>query len=733
MHNKICKGIAAALAFSTALYPVPASAELVTLGNIIISGLISVGATGAVLFNPLVVGAIAATAASIGFSLLTAKGQGSIDPGQAKEEIQSEETSELRGIGTVRVTGALNYGNNDHPNLYRHMLHLKGPIDRILTPYVNDREVVMDSSNRVFSPPWSDFNTDGTISQNYLTLQSKIGDGTETAYPELVSAFPDVWTTDHRARGIFQSLVTVISPGVASSKYLKLFGASQYPKVSYVVQASLLYNPLLDDTRTGGAGTHRIDDESTWEWSDNGIVGALYVFMQYPEFVETLIDWELQIEQIQAADVLVTTKTGTEKRSRISGVWPSEAKRGDVLKQVMDSVGCEMVATSAGKFYFKLIDDNPTSQVTIPEQDIYELTWQSGPKALERPNKCEVKYYSPERDYEMAEIVMTGIEWATIDDEVDRWGEKILSIELPFCPSASQAQRIARRIFEWSRADAGTVITNMAGMAAWGCNYGTIDIVGDNEVCKITSPRCNDKDGEVDIAFLSLPALSDWNPSTDEADAPEPYAVQEDDTALDTPSAPISAFSVTYGGGNKELRVTYSGVTGATGYLVAYSTLDSEGYRDRYSPLTRYETNLISYGSVDLVGQDLDIKMQAFDEDGASNFSDSLSVTSVAENLTAPQPVADPVVTSETTTSSSSDPVVNSTLSFGIASQNLIHLLVQVFDDSDNFIKTITNGDRGPVPVIVSEGITNGRQWGYVEVTQTVHGGATLVETLTVA
>ena len=57
----------------------------------------------------------------------------------------------------------------------------------------------------------------------------------------------------------------------------------------------------------------------------------------------------------------------------------------------------------------------------------------------------------------MAEINMTGIAWATIDDEVDRWGEKILTVELPFCPSASQAQRIARRIFEWSRADSGTI------------------------------------------------------------------------------------------------------------------------------------------------------------------------------------------------------------------------------------------------------------------------------------
>jgi hypothetical protein len=730
MNNKIIKSFAIALGCTTVLYPAAAVADPISIGNLVITGLISVGAPSAVLLSPALVGGLVLAGAQIGLSLLTANKGGNIDPGQAKEEIQSEETSELRGIGTVRVTGALNYGNNNHPNLYRHMLHLKGPINRIVTPYVNDREVIMDSSNRVFSPPWTDFNADGTVSQNYLTLQSKTGDGTETAYAELITAFPDVWTSAHKAQGIFQSLVNVVSPGTASSKYLKLFGARQYPKVSYVVQASLLYNPELDTTRTGGSGSHRIDDESTWEWTDNGIVGALNILMQYPDFSESLIDWEQQIAQVQAADVLVTTKTGTEKRARISGVWPSEAKRGDVLNQVMDSVGCELVTSSAGKYYLKLIDDNPTSQVTITEQDIYNVEWQSGPKAIERPNVCEIKYYSPERDYEMTEINMTGIAWATIDDEVDRWGEKILTIELPFCPSASQAQRIARRIFEWSRADAGTIETNLAGMSAFGCHYGTLEIIGDNKLCKITSPRCNDQDGSVDIAFLSVPSLADWVPATDEADAPEPYAVQVDDTALDTPSAPVSAFSVTYGGGNKELRVTYSGVTGATGYLLAYSTLDSNGNRERYVPMTKYSGVLISYIAADLVGDNLDIKMQAFDSDGSSNFSDSLAVSSLTENLAAPVAVSNVVVTTESNPSGS-DTIVSSAISFDISSQNLIHLKVQAFDSVANLITTVFNGDRGPVSIDYSDSVLNGTVWDYVEITQTVHGGATLFETHT--
>jgi hypothetical protein len=727
MNNKFQKVLTIALASSTIFYPVQAAADPISIGNLVITGLISVGAPSAVLLSPALVGGLVTAAASIGLSILTQKGAGSIDPGQAKEEIIAEETSELRGIGTVRVSGALNYGNNNHPNLYRHLLHLKGPIDTIIGTYVNEREVIKDSFNRVLSPPWTDFNSDGSVNTTYLNLSSKIGDGTEVSYTELTNAFPDVWTSNHRVRGIFQTLVTVNSPGVSSSKYLKMFGARQYPKLEYVVRSSLIYDPTKDTTRTGGSGSHRIDDESTWEWSDNGILGALYIFMQYPDFSESMIDWESQIAQVQAANVLVTTKTGTEKRSRISGVWPSQSNRGDTLKQVMDSVGCELVSSNAGKYYFKLIDDNPISQVSIQEKDIYDLEWQAGPKAIERPNTCEIKYYSPERNYEMTEIDMTGISWATIDDEVDRWGEKILTIELPFCPSASQAQRIARRIFEWSRADAGTVITNMSGMAAFGCNYGTLDIVGDNEVCKITSPRCNDQNGETDIAFISLPFLAAWNPVTDEADAPNPYAEQVDDTELTTPDAPTDVFSVTYLDNAKELRVQFNGVTGATGYLGMYAGFDANGLPSSYSPMLNHAGINMVYLGADLVGANIITRVQAISSDSSSNISDTLTIAAVPENSNAPVNVSNPGF-SQSFNGSGSNPESVLNASFDGLSNNIVYLKVEAVYNT-SLKDVIYDGKRAPTAFSGSVIVQENRTWTSIEITQTVHGGQTLLET----
>ena len=50
-------------------------------------------------------------------------------------------------------------------------------------------------------------------------------------------------------------------------------------------------------------------------------------------------------------------------------------------------------------------------------------------------------------------------------------------------------------------------------------------------------------------------------------------------------------------------------------------------------------------------------------------------------------------------------------------------------DASGNIIKTAFDGDHGPVSFSENFNDLNGSEWSYVEITQTVHGGETLLET----
>lgn len=731
-----CRRVSLALlAVTTTMYPTQALADPFSIGSAIVGSIIGALPAGSAAAFALTaaagsasfltgVGVSVLAGASLALSFLGGQQPGSINPGKAKEEIASQETSEIQAVGTVRLGGAVAYGNNDHPNMFRLLLHCKGPVNAILKTYVNGREVVVDEDDRVLSSPFSKVSSSGgTIEDTWLYVYSEFGDGTETAWTRLKNAFPDIWTDDHRVRGIFQTLIRARNPGTSTNRYRQIYGAAAYPKVDHLVQTALIYDPRKDDTVTGGSGAHRADDASTWEFTDNGPLGAMHILLQYPDIAHTDIDWEEMTSSADAADVLVSTKSGTEKRSRISGVWPSMNNRGDTMQQALDSIGGEIRITSEGKIYIALIDDNPAAELSFTEDEIKVLNWQSGPEAVERPNTCRVRYYSPERDYEMAEINMAGIGWANIADEVARWGEKTLDVDLPFCFSASQAQRIARRLFMRARADRGEIVTNMYGLAAWGCHYVDLPFFGDIERCAIAGPRIDDEAGEVTIPFVQLPTLAVWNTSTDEADPPTTKSPQLDDTELETPGQITSAFWVRYEGGTKEVRCTFDDdVSGSNGYLCVYEPFVGE-FPQRGGVLQEFPNDVnVARVQTDLEGEKVQFRHQAYDSDTSSEFSDPLIIEALAENSDA----ALGVVGEVSNQAGSAPGPYNYTVSGTIETPNIVKLRVTLVNINGTITHDLINGDAGPGDY--SYFYSSSTNFAVVQWRQTVSGGDETVE-----
>src|SRR5690606_3287721 len=168
-----------------------------------------------------------------------------------------------------------------------------------------------------------------------------------------------------------------------------------------------------------------------------------------------------------------------------------------------------IVPTDDNRYTIRLVDDDPPAEITFYRQHVVDIDFASGPESVQRPNICRIKYYCPERNYDFADIDLTAAPWARVQDEIDRVGEQIETIELPFCPDASQAQRIGRRLFALRRADAGIMRLNYAGVAAWGLTVANLPFpdVGEDgatvwKKCAIGSPRINDEEGLVDIPFV---------------------------------------------------------------------------------------------------------------------------------------------------------------------------------------------------------------------------------------
>jgi len=569
-------------------------------------------------------------AASAGASLVAGSlgRRPTTDPGKYRGTFEATDSSEINAIGRCRIGGLRAFGNTAGIDRYRLTLHSATPLVAIEEYYLGSRPVTVESDGNVSSPPYA------KPGGSWVTWKTKSGEGTHDAWEDLIAAFPTLWTADHKALGIAQSLLKYTSPGIATAKFGKLYQGGE-PPAEILGRFGRVYDPRETECDP--------DDPLTWIWSMNGVLCAARIMLSYPNVSVSSFDWNFIAEEADKADTLVATLTGTEPRSQCSGIWLSEDKRGDTMQEVLRSIGAEIVQSEAGLIRVRLIDDEPEAEIEYTTRHLIDWSWKSGPDAAERPNVCRVRYYSPERNYELAEIDLSDTPWARVESEIDRYGEKPMDIDLPFCPSASQAQRIARREFLLARGDHGSAILNMAGMAAWGRSYVAfhLDDLEETLVTKIAPPRCDDSSGSVDIPFIVWPQeLIDepWDPATMEAPAPDPIPSLEFEGELETPEAPIAAALVQYEDMSYELRVHFDGVEGGTTAEAVYRT-STGGLPDPYTSMTEYEgfdDDWYAYAVADVEGQDVDIKVRFFnEEDEGSHFSDPLQLPAVEVDNTA--------------------------------------------------------------------------------------------------
>lgn len=611
------------------LTAMPAAADPISIGSFVISAFLSVGAGGLLpVVSAAAIGNAVIGAALIGASLLSSVlGEApKIDPGQFKSTFETGDSSEIRAVGRVRIGGLKAFGNTANGSRrFRLVCHTKGPISAVEEHYLGGREVTVESDGSVSSPPWS------TPTGSYCYIKAKVGNGTETAWTDLLTYFPALWTSAHRTRGIAQSLVQYISPGLAEDKFMKLFQSGP-PDYERVQRSEPVYDPR--------AGGQVAANPSTWAYSDNGPLCAAHILRSYPSLAIADFDYAGIGAQATLADVLVPTLTGTEKRSRCWGMWASETPRGDVVDQVLKSIGAEIVATDDDTFNIRLIDDVRIPDITFTTKHLIDLQWRSGPESVERPNICRVKYYAPERNFEMTEIDLTGIAWARSQEEIDRVGEQYMDVDLPFCPSASQAQRIARRLFALARADAGLAKFNFAGLAAWGLSVAAIPLpdLDVTEICAIGTPRVNDEEGTVEIPFVVWPTLTPWNPATDEAPAPPEIPDMAYESEIPTPAAPSAASVVQYADLSHETRVKFTEVPGGDIAESVYRTYTG-GEPNAYAGMTEYSgagTDRYGYDAANTVGKKVDFKCRFFNNDEGSYYSPLLTVDPMAIDNSAP-------------------------------------------------------------------------------------------------
>ncbi|MGZ2455453.1 hypothetical protein [Rhizobium anhuiense] len=226
----------------------------------------------------------------------------------------------------------------------RHVIVSAGHrIHRFVRHYLHDEEITI-SGGVVIAP--AHFHDDGN---NYVSIETRTGLPAETAYPSLVSAFPTIWSNDHRGDGLAS---VMLACATADSKdFLKVY-PNQMPQHTAEIEGALLFDPREP--------SHDPDDPTTWEYSRNIALMRLWHLchpvggkLSYSDMY--LPDW---INAANVCDEEVVNRSGGAEPRYHGGLWfraeNSPVDVGRIMDQAAELVVYErpdgLVGVHAGEY-----------------------------------------------------------------------------------------------------------------------------------------------------------------------------------------------------------------------------------------------------------------------------------------------------------------------------------------------------------------------------------------------
>ena len=300
--------------------------------------------------------------------------------------------------GTRKVGGNIVFletSGADNQYLYMALVLSEGEINDITSIEVNDNQVTFTgdlADNTQVTVASSDANFyDGA---SLITVEPHFGSDSQTA-SSLLSTLSS-WTSNHRLRGLAYLAIRF-------EWNRDKFGS--LPTVNAVVQGKKVYNPNLDSTVTGGSGSHRKDDSSTWAYSDNPV----YQLLDYLRndrfgmgitnsyFDSNFADWQI------AGDVCDTQITPFSGASAIDLMNSHTVI--DTSKKAIDNVKSFLRGSrgylnfTAGKYNI-LVESTGTASISLTEDNIIGGISVTSKNKNSRYNRVIVNFTNPSKNYQ---------------------------------------------------------------------------------------------------------------------------------------------------------------------------------------------------------------------------------------------------------------------------------------------------------------------------------------------
>ncbi|GLX85047.1 hypothetical protein tloyanaT_12990 [Thalassotalea loyana] len=284
---------------------------------------------------------------------------------------------------------------------------------------------------------------DDPILASKVDLRVKLGD--QVAACDVALRYCDGWTEDHIGNGITYVTVDI----VADPDYF----TNGVNSIRFKVKGKSVYDPRKDSTN-GGIGSHRANDESTWEWSENPILCAMDFirFGGYKEQPISRFDIADISAQANACDETVNytddnDAANTEKRFTCNGTLAKDQSPSENLKRLLSSMGAKPYNYS-GKIYLKAGVYQGAPTMTIDKTMAAGIiSYQPHTPIKDRVNLVRTSFVDPKRYYQATDATPTSNDTYKTQDGMTLEQELRL-----FCTnSETMCQRLGKGFLEQNR------------------------------------------------------------------------------------------------------------------------------------------------------------------------------------------------------------------------------------------------------------------------------------------
>lgn len=291
--------------------------------------------------------------------------------------------------GRALVGGAYSYWGKQPPYRTAQYLVAAHRCAAVEAVYINGYRCMFNDANEAVTPR---FRRDGVP---FVEINSRLGDPDQTLDTLLASEFPDIPST-FRQRG--QTTVTLKAYyGADFDEHEEVYGSGGAFNPLFLVKGKPVYDPRVY--------SHDLDDETTWEWSDNwALCIADWIMAPYGgRKPSSQIDWDAVAEAADlCAQPIGLAAGGSEARYTMNAGFSSDESPFQILEQMLACAGDAAALWRRGQFAPH--PDAPRTPVrTLTQKDLVGgIAISSGRTRGELLNQVQSQFVMPDRDWKAA-------------------------------------------------------------------------------------------------------------------------------------------------------------------------------------------------------------------------------------------------------------------------------------------------------------------------------------------